>query len=67
MCMPLVEENVTAGSIKLTLKYLFFPVSKTFDLCKDAIGGCPLSIGTQTVVIQDDIPSDAPSVRDLKS
>ncbi|XP_003387343.1 PREDICTED: putative phosphatidylglycerol/phosphatidylinositol transfer protein DDB_G0278295 isoform X2 [Amphimedon queenslandica] len=56
-----LKENVTSGSIKLTLKYFFVPVSETYDICKDAIGGCPLSDGTHEIVIQDSIPGSAPS------
>lgn len=54
-------EQVTGGSLKVDVKFGIIPVfDKTYDLCdlaKEAGLSCPVSAGTHTTKITEDVPS----------
>ena len=61
-----IEETVTSGSVKVTLKLGFIPLpGQTFDLCdllKDVGDSCPVEPGQLSIKQTLEIPRSIPGV-----
>ena len=65
-CIFSADEEVTGGSVKVSLMYGFLPIYKhTFDLCQllqDVKKSCPVPKGILDVTVGTKLPMDVPGV-----